>query len=138
MSRQGKLIKNVIGQSNYWQLSKPLVKRIGHIPSLILAHLIDVAKYNNMPEEFYQQQSRIMHDLYLSERQVREGIKALVHHEIISVVKKGIPAKYFFSLDYNIITEILSTHEDSQWSQNATTRDSKMRPQIQKTKIQIN
>lgn len=92
-------------ESNYWKLSKPLVKKIGYIPSLILTHLIDVAKYNNMPEEFYQQQSRIMNDLYLSERQVREGIKVLINHQMISVVKKGIPAKYFFKLNFHNLGE---------------------------------
>jgi hypothetical protein len=138
MSKNGKLIKNLIGDSNYWQLSKPLVKRLGHVPSLILTHLIDVAKYNNMPDEFYQQQSRIMNDLYLSEREVRGGIKVLVNHGVISVTKKGIPAKYFFTLDFNNIEEIITAHENPQWSQNATTTDYKMRPQRQTNIIQTN
>ena len=112
MNNNKKLIKNLLGEGNFWTLSKALVKNLGYKSSMILTHLIDISKYKNMPEEFYQQHSRIMETLFLSETDVRLGIKKLVEEELISVKKKGIPAKHYFTIHYDNVVQMISEYEE--------------------------
>lgn len=106
MNKRTQLLKNALGANAYWQVNKHLARTIGLEPTILLAHLIDlVTNYEHMPEEFYQQYSRLKESLGFSRRQLDDSIKILKEKSLIEVELKGVPAKNHYSLNVDKILE---------------------------------
>lgn len=93
--------------SSYWTLNKDLCRKIGLQNTLVLQHFIDLQYKVFGGKEFYQQQDRIQDELGISERQVKQTISFLLNDGFISVEKKGIPAKNFYSISADKITSLV-------------------------------
>jgi len=113
------MLKQLLSQSSYWVINKNITYEIGLEASLLLTHLIDCAEQFNQP--FYQQKERIMKYTGLGERAWRKSIKILKDKNILSIEKKGNPAKNFYTLDEDEIYKLLNSASTSD-AQSAFTR----------------
>lgn len=118
MNKRTELVKNALSAKAFWQINKHLGRTIGILPALLLSHLIDlVTNYEDMPEEFYQQYSRLQKSLGLSKHQLMECIKVLRDQELIGVELKGIPAKNHYTLNIdNILNAMVGPEASSEKS----------------------
>jgi hypothetical protein len=103
-------LKSIIGNHSFWMINKALYKRLGWNATLLLQHLVDIEEeYFYGMSEFYQQVSRISLDIDLSEYEIRNAKKVLLDADLISIVKKGIPAKDHFKLHKDNILKIFTS-----------------------------
>jgi hypothetical protein len=105
MARQS--TKSLIGSSAYWTINKKMAKKIGLHATLLLQHFIDLedAFFDG---EFYQQFDRLSEDLFLSKKQISSLLKILENENFISISRRGIPRKNFYTINHNVILEFLS------------------------------
>jgi DNA-binding transcriptional regulator GbsR (MarR family) len=115
-------MKNVIikqlGLGSFWSVSKELTRNIGFQRAGLLQHFIDLQFNIFSGKEFYQQQERIMEEFGWGKFEVSQHIKDLSKLELITVTKKGLPAKNYYFVNTDKIMELLSdntsTTDDSQ------------------------
>jgi hypothetical protein len=92
-------LKQLIGSQAYWIVNKELAMSIGLHETILLQHLVDLAdSFFKKGEPFYQQQSRLVNDLPLSEHQIRKATKVLVDKGFITAKRSGIPPKYHYGI----------------------------------------
>ena len=94
---------------NYRAYDFRLVRYIGLEPAILLTYLCDQDKYINKSKvgsEFYKQKKYIEFFTALTSKQQTLAIKKLTQLEILTVVKKGMPAKNYFRIDYNKVREM--------------------------------
>ena len=94
---------------NYRAYDFRLVRYIGLEPAILLTYLCDQDKYINKSKvgsEFYKQKKYIEFFTGLTSKQQTLAIKKLSQLEILTVVKKGMPAKNYFRIDYNKVREM--------------------------------
>lgn len=104
-----KLLK-LLASDNFITLSRPIAKVVGLEAAVLFGELCSIANLNNY-KEFYYQTSRLQEDTFLTEYSVREGLKKLIDVGFVSVVKKGVPCKNYFTLNEDRITEVLLRDE---------------------------
>lgn len=114
MSIKGKMLKNILGNDSYWSINKTIAKKIGLEETVLLQHMIDITAYKNMGDEFYQQMNRLSKELGLSERKIGNHIDKLKNLDLISVTKKGIPAKNYYTLNSDNIIELLEDNDEDE------------------------
>jgi DNA-binding transcriptional ArsR family regulator len=112
MSIKGKMLKSILGNDSYWSINKTLAKKLGLEETVLLQHMIDITAYKNMGDEFYQQMNRLSKELGLSERKISNHIDKLKNMGLISVTKKGIPAKNYYTLNSDNILDIFNGEDD--------------------------
>lgn len=127
MEKNKKLLKSTISKNAHWMINKKLAKGLGLEATLLLQHFIDLES-GFFHGEFYQQQDRLCEDLFLSRRQIDSAIKTLEGNGLITVTKKGIPRKNYYSINHEVILEFLQKETlenevDLQSVQNERTRD---------------
>lgn len=86
-----------------------LVRYMGLEPAILLTYLCDQDKYinkANVGSEFYKQKKFIEFFTGLTSKQQTLAVKKLVQLEILEVVKKGMPAKNYFKINYNKVREM--------------------------------
>jgi len=92
-------LKKIIGSQAYWIVNKELAMSIGLHETILLQHLVDLADtFFKQGKPFYQQQSRLVGDLPLSEHQIRKATKVLVDKGFITAKRSGIPPKYHYGI----------------------------------------
>lgn len=114
-----KLLSKTLGKHAYWTLNKQLVKTIGLEASLILQHIIDLQNVFEK-DEIFQSQPDMAKELGISEYAVKNRIPELVELGLISVIKKGVPCKNYYSTNDDKILEILVNGLDSSKSTDLT------------------
>jgi hypothetical protein len=101
-------------QGAFFSVNKKLAKYLGsNDAALILSHLIYLQEQFFQGAEFYQQQERIMEECNVSISALRIAMALLKKKGLLSVVKKGVPAKNFYLISLTSIAEILSTPDPS-------------------------
>lgn len=109
-------------QGAFFSVNKKLAKHLGsNDAALILSHLLYLQEQFFQGAEFYQQQERIMEECNVSLSALRIAITLLKSKGILSVVKKGIPAKNFYLISLNTIAEIMSTPDPTLQSEEIDT-----------------
>ena len=94
---------------NYRAYDFRLVRYMGLEPAILLTYLCDQDKFinkSNVGSEFYKQKKYIEFFTGLTSKQQTLAIKKLSQLEILTVVKKGMPAKNYFRIDYNKVREM--------------------------------
>lgn len=108
MNKKRRLLKNALGANAFWQVNKQLYNQLGWRPTLLLTHLIDLLdNYENMPDEFYQQYTRLKDSLKFSRKDLDHAIKVLKEKKLIEVELKGVPAKNHYTLNENSILNLM-------------------------------
>ena len=104
------IISKLLGLGNYWSINKDLAKKIGLTETILLQHLIEL-QYNIFDgNEFFQQNERILEELPISEWQLKQSRNKLVELGLITLIKKGIPCKYYYTVLGDNVIELLTNH----------------------------
>jgi hypothetical protein len=107
--------------SSYWTLNKDLCRNIGIQNTLLLQHFIDLQYKLFGGKEFYQQQDRIQEELGLKEWSVKQSINFLLKENLISVEKKGIPAKNWYLINEEKLLSIINSKTSNKSGENHLT-----------------
>ena len=101
-------ILDILASDNYIVFNKTLAKEIGLENAIVFGALCGYQKgFKN--EEFYREQYKIMEDTCLTEYAIRKSMKELKQLKLVEIIKKGIPAKYYFKINTTRLIEMLTT-----------------------------
>lgn len=94
-------IIQLLGSSYYIMYNKEIAKAYGVDEAILLGHLCSLSdKFGN---EFFAEQQKICKETYLSEYRVRTATANLTKANVISVTKKGMPAKYYYRINVDTL-----------------------------------
>jgi hypothetical protein len=117
-----KSLLHQLGLQNFWTINKDLCRILGLEDTLLLQHFIDLQYKIFNGNEFFQQQSRIESELGYTEYQVKKCVKSLLTKKIISVSRKGLPSKNYYSINEDEIVKLLN--------KNTSTKNKEIREEI--------
>lgn len=103
-----KHITRTISNNSYWQINKHLHKQLGLRTTLLLQHFIDLQTKVFHGNEFFQSYKQIEKELCLTEYHIKDSIKRLKEVGVVTVEKKGMPAKNYYFVLLNRVEELLS------------------------------
>ena len=109
-------IDSILSSDAHWNVNKKLAREIGLVPTILLMELIFCRKKYG-EDEFWIQAERLCELVNIGDSQRRDGTKILVDKGFISVVKKGQPARFFYTIHDEKLSEFLF-----QSSENLSTR----------------
>lgn len=101
-------VLDLIASDNYITLNKTLLKKLGVEATILFGALCSYQRYFN-GEEFYKEQDKLMEDTCLTEYLLRNATKILKDLGLISVIKKGLPAKNYYKVNADKLLDMLST-----------------------------
>lgn len=101
-------VLDLIATDNYICYNKELAKEFG-IESAILFGAFCGYQRGFKNQEFFREQTKIIEDTCLTEYAIRQAVKVLSNAGLISVVKKGLPAKNYYKINTQKLLELLST-----------------------------
>ena len=104
-------ILQLLAKENYITYHKTLAKLIGVDEAILFGELCSMS--NLYGYEFFCEQSKLMNDTCLTEYRIRNALKNLQKAKLVSVEKKGLPAKNYYVLDENRLLEILKCQSTS-------------------------
>ena len=108
------IIIGTMVQGAFFSVNKKLAKYLGsNDAALILSHLIYLQEHFFQGKEFYQQQERIMEECNVSISALRIAMTLLKKKGLLSVAKKGVPAKNFYLISMDALAEALITPDTS-------------------------
>lgn len=100
-------VLQIIAKENFITYSKVAARKLGVNAAVLLGQF---CSYQNLAEgEFYREQSLISEDTCLSVYEIRKAVEVLTEAEILTVERKGIPAKNFYKIDEDKLSELLIT-----------------------------
>ena len=98
-------VLQIIAKENFITYSKVAARKLGVNAAVLLGQF---CSYQNLAEgEFYREQSLIAEDTCLSIYEIRKAVDVLVENELIVVERKGVPAKNFYKIDENKLSDFL-------------------------------
>ena len=98
-------VLQIIAKENFITYSKVAARKLGVNAAVLLGQF---CSYQNLAEgEFYREQSLISEDTCLSIYEIRKAVDVLVENELIVVERKGVPAKNFYKIDENKLSDFL-------------------------------
>ena len=103
-----KHITRTISNNSYWQINKHLHKQLGLRTTLLLQHFIDLQTKVFRGNEFFQSYKQIEKELCLTDYHIKDSIKKLKEAGVLTVEKKGMPAKNYYFVLLNRVEELLS------------------------------
>ena len=100
-------VLQIIAKENFITYSKVAARKLGVNAAVLLGQF---CSYQNLAEgEFYREQSLIAEDTCLSIYEIRKAVEVLTEAEILTVERKGVPAKNFYKIDEDKLSELLIT-----------------------------
>ena len=99
-------ILNLLSQKDYIAYNKHFAKEVGVDEAIVFGELCSICNIHG--EEFYFEQHRIIDETCLTEYRIRNALKNLQDFGLVSVTKKGLPAKNYYSLNEKVLVEIIS------------------------------
>ena len=98
-------VLQIIARENFITYSKVVARKLGVNAAVLLGQF---CSYQNLAEgEFYREQSLIAEDTCLSVYEIRKAVDVLVENELLMVERKGVPAKNFYRIDENKLSDFL-------------------------------
>lgn len=104
-------ILQLLAKENYITYHKTLAKVLGVDEAILFGELCSMS--NLYGYEFFCEQNKLMNDTCLTEYRIRNALKSLQKANLVSVVKKGLPAKNYYVLDENELLKILEYQSTS-------------------------
>lgn len=106
--RGDRVVKSIIRSSNYWNLSKPLVKKLGIETAFLFTNLIEADEMMKTKDGWFFQTIEKLEDVTtLSRHKQDNSIKQLQEIGLIEVSVKGMPAKRYFKINEESLIAIL-------------------------------
>lgn len=101
-------------QGAFFSVNKKLAKYLGsNDAALILSHFLYLQEQFFQGAEFYQQQERIMDECNVTVTVLRTAVTLLKDKGVLSVTKKGIPAKNYYLVSLDKIAEVMGATDPS-------------------------
>lgn len=116
-------IIELLASDNYIMCNKMIAKRYGIEEAILLGAMCSYQKgFKN--KEFYREQEKILDDTALTLYSLRKAMKTLQELKILSVEKKGLPAKHYYKINSKALEECLSSRPIENDSTGAVENDS--------------
>ena len=112
------LIIELLSQDGYYMLNKKLVKLIGLENAFLLSFFIDKYKFFN--DEFFYTKENILNETRLTEYSLNSSLRFLKDNDLITIIKKGCPAKNYYNINFNEIQNLLEDDTVAQSKNNAS------------------
>lgn len=106
------MILNLISQKNFITFNKVIAKTIGLEEALVLGQVCSLSNIFK-DNEFYFTYAEIQEETCLSEYAVKKAVQHLIKLGVVSVTKKGCPCKCWYTINENVIVEILESRNHS-------------------------
>ncbi len=106
-----KLLK-LLSNTGFISCNKTIARLLGLTEAIMLGELCSISEMFG-GDEFYFSQDKISNDTTLSEYQICNALKHLKEAEIISITKKGLPCRNYYSINEDKIAELLENDETS-------------------------
>lgn len=101
-------IIDLLASDNYIMCNKTIAKKYGIEEAILLGAMCSYQKgFKN--EEFYREQEKILDDTALTLYSLRKAMKTLQSLGILSLAKKGLPAKHYYKINSDILEKCLSS-----------------------------
>lgn len=99
---------DLLASDNYVMCNKTIAKKYGIEEAILLGAMCSYQKgFKN--EEFYREQEKILDDTALTLYSLRKAMKTLQLLGILSIAKKGLPAKHYYKINSDILEKCLSS-----------------------------
>jgi len=105
-------ILKLLASKSFIIYSKPIAKLIGKDEAILWGQFCSLYDLFN-EDEFYFEQDRMMEDTQFTLHTLRKTTKRLKELGLISIKKKGIPAKYYYKLNENAFFNLISSTTES-------------------------
>ena len=115
-------ILQLLAKENYITYHKGLAKKLGVDEAILFGEMCSLT--NVYGDEFFCDQEKLMEETCLTEYRVRNAVKALQEVGLLKVERKGMPAKNYYTLNENVLIDMLDLHRTS-CAKFDTTRDCK-------------
>ena len=115
-------ILQLLSKKNYIAYNKGLAKKIGVDEAILFGEMCSLT--NVYGDEFFCDQETLMEETCLTEYRVRNAIKTLQEVGLLKVERKGMPAKNYYTLNEDVLIDMLDLHRTS-CAKFDTTRDCK-------------
>lgn len=115
------MILNLLSSKNFITFNKIVAKKLGLESALTLGEICSLSNIFK-DREFYFTYSQIADETCLSEYAVKKAVQKLVTLGILSIKRKGIPCKSWYTISENKIIEILESdfHSSSPYESEGT------------------
>ena len=107
-------VAKLLSTDGFIQVNKTLIKKIGLHEAILVGELC--AEYNYWDEQgkledgyFYSTRDNIEENTGLSEHYQRKALSHLYELGIILIEKRGLPAKNYYKIDFNILLSVIET-----------------------------
>ena len=111
-------ISKLLSTDGYIQVNKTLIKKLGLHEAILIGELC--AEYNYWENVgkleggmFYSTRENIEENTGLSDHLQRQALKTLQSEGIITIIKKGLPAKNYYTINFAHLLSILETSSAS-------------------------
>lgn len=101
-------LKKLISNNAHWTINKHLARQIGLIETLILQHLVDLQSVFER-SEIFQSQLEMAEELGITEYSIKQAIPKLQSFGLITVEKKGIPYKNYYTVNEENVKVLIFT-----------------------------
>lgn len=99
-------ILDLIASDNFIPYNKAIAKKIGVAETIVFGAFCGYQRINK-GNEFYREQDKIVDDTSLTRYEVRNAIKKLNELGIINITRKGLPSKFFYTINSQKVVELL-------------------------------
>ena len=101
-------ILQLLSKKNYIAYNKGLAKKIGVDEAILFGEMCSLT--NVYGDEFFCDQETLMEETCLTEYRVRNAVKTLQDVGLLKVERKGMPAKNYYTLNEDVLIELLDLH----------------------------
>ena len=115
-------ILQLLAKENYITYHKGLAKKLGVDEAILFGEMCSLT--NVYGDEFFCYQEKLMEETCLTEYRVRNAVKTLQEVGLLKVERKGMPAKNYYTLNEDVLIDMLDLHRTS-CAKFDTTRDCK-------------
>lgn len=115
-------ILQLLAKENYITYHKGLAKKLGVDEAILFGEMCSLT--NVYGDEFFCDQETLMEETCLTEYRVRNAVKTLQEVGLLKVERKGMPAKNYYTLNEDVLIDMLDLHRTS-CAKFDTTRDCK-------------
>ena len=121
------MVKELLLSSNYWVLSKPIVKEFGLEAAFLLSNLAEAESMMSDEEGwFYQTSSTIEEITGLSNHKQTTAINQLIECGALERKNVGVPMKRYFKINYETIQKLVFKNFENCNSKNLKTNIEKI------------
>lgn len=112
---------DALNHGNFLQVNKKLIRKIGLINACVLSNFVDKYKYhkdytNDFEGWFHYSYGWQTNSLNLKRNTLQEAINSLLELNLITRKKMGMPAKFYYQLNFESIVKLVYTPESKESS----------------------